>query len=94
MALPRRTAPRFDDQRSLVVDEAGPVLTQPRGTDQLDPEVYFNLDMSLDDASAPCGTPVAARAALAPEVSAWKAGLDNGYWESVGVKPLLTSTAH
>ena len=59
-----------------------------------DPEVYFNLDMSLDDASAPCGTPVAARAALAPEVSAWKAGLDNGYWESVGVKPLLTSTAH
>ena len=60
-----------------------------------DPEVYFNLDMSLDDASrALRHSGRGARQALAPEVSAWEAGLENGYWESVGVKPLLTSTAH
>jgi phospholipase C len=57
-------------------------------SEYFDPNLYFNPDLTIADPSLACGGPEAlqVQGMDMQEESPWEAGLENGYWERVGVK--------
>jgi phospholipase C len=55
-----------------------------------DPELTFDVDLAIPDPTAGCAVAPGLRSSgvSAGEPSPWEAGLENGYWEAVGLRNL------
>ena len=96
MAVPRRATagPGGSTGWSLTTRDrnarnAGEMLSSK----YFDPQLYYNPRVPVPLPSGACPTTLqglAAPAGGAEEESPWIAGLDNGYWDRVGVKVLVS----
>jgi phospholipase C len=57
-------------------------------SEYFDPDLYFDPNLAIPEPSAACGSAEELRAfgATTAEPSPWLEGIENGYWERVGVK--------
>jgi len=51
-----------------------------------DPDLYFNADVPIPEPSHACSTTAGAGGGAAVEDSPWERGIENGYWERVGLR--------